>query len=323
MLQVENLSVSYRINGLPTAVCENVSFALDEGETLGIVGESGCGKTVTVQALAGLLNPRAASVSAEVLRFNGTGLLGLKEHEWRRIRGNDISMIFQNPMTSLNPLMTCGKQIREAILLHRKMRGKEARRQAVGLLKDMGISEPEQCYGKFPHELSGGMRQRVMIAMALACRPRLLIADEPTTALDVTIQAQILELIRAMQKKIGMALILITHDLGIVREMVDGLIVMYAGRIAEKGKTARVLSRPGHPYTRGLMQCLPNRGDPGKRLHSIEGTVPSPMLYQDGCRFYPRCHMREPSCEKYGFRLNGNSERSSSCQFWYKLEGES
>lgn len=316
MLEVKNLSIAFKTDEGWVRVVEDVNFSLAKGETLGVVGESGCGKSVTMQSLMGLLPPERTRIEAEVLSFNGKNLLGLKESEWRRIRGNDISMVFQNPMTCLNPLMTCGKQITEVLRLHQKLKSSEASERAVSLLELMGLSDPKKTYRSYPHSLSGGMRQRVMIAMALACNPKLLIADEPTTALDVTIQAQILKLMRELQQKFSMSLILITHDLGVVESMVNSLQVMYAGQIIEKGETREVLSRPSHPYTRGLLASIPKVTARKPRLQSIEGQVPLPTEFPRGCRFYPRCPHGEDSCRTLEYQFFGDGSHQSACQFW-------
>ncbi len=320
MLEVKNMNIAFKANENYVNVTDKVSFQLKRGETLGIVGESGCGKSVTVQALMGLLTPIQSRVRAEVMTFEGHKLLELSPKEWCKIRGNEISMIFQNPMTCLNPLMSCGKQIREVIVLHQKVTKKEAKKKSIDLLGLMGISEPEKHYDFYPHQLSGGMLQRVMIAMALACEPKLLIADEPTTALDVTIQSQILKLIKDLQKNLGMAFILITHDLGVLEDMVDNILVMYAGQVVETGTISEVLKSPIHPYTKGLIQSIPKLNNVKSRLQSIEGTVPIPSDFPTGCRFYDRCSNKKDSCREFKYQLEGpSSSRQSSCQFWREI----
>jgi peptide/nickel transport system ATP-binding protein len=313
MLEVRNLGVSFRMGDDFVPVTRELDFSLAQGATLGIVGESGSGKSVTSLAIMGLLPKRGARVEADRLSFDGKNLLALSPEEWRRMRGKDVAMVFQDPMTSLNPLMRCGEQIAEAIRQHQGKGRTQARSESLDLLARMGISDPERGFRSFPFELSGGMRQRVMIAMALSCRPKLLIADEPTTALDVTIQAQILKLIRDLQKDFGMGLILITHDLGIVRDMVEELIVMYAGRVVERGLAARILSRPSHPYTLGLLKSIPSLESKSARLASIEGVVPKPTDEVPGCRFHPRCFMAVDACRQRVPPLEGAPEQSSAC----------
>jgi oligopeptide/dipeptide ABC transporter ATP-binding protein len=313
MLEVSNLSVAFKMDSSFVPVTKGISFSLSSGSTLGIVGESGSGKSVSSLAVMGLLPQRSARVTADRLSFDGKDLLKLKPKEWRGLRGKDIAMVFQDPMTSLNPLMRCGEQIAEAIRFHQGKGRSEAATDAVGLLERMGIPNPELRSRAYPFELSGGMRQRVMIAMALSCRPKLLIADEPTTALDVTIQAQILRLIRELQKDFGMALMLITHDLGVVRDMVEDLLVMYAGRIVEKGKAAEVLAGPTHPYTLGLLRSIPSLDRKVSRLASIEGVVPKPTDAVPGCRFHPRCFMAVEACKAAEPPLMGSASQCSAC----------
>jgi oligopeptide/dipeptide ABC transporter ATP-binding protein len=313
MLEVSNLSVAFKTDSGFVPVTHHIDLHLEAGATLGIVGESGSGKSVTSMALMGLLPQRSSKVTADRLSFAGRDLLGLPAKEWRAMRGKDIAMVFQDPMTSLNPLMRCGEQIAEAIRIHQRKGRREAKLDAIGLLERMGIPNPDRRVEAYPFELSGGMRQRVMIAMALSCRPKLLIADEPTTALDVTIQAQILGLIRELQKDYGMALMLITHDLGIVKDMVENLLVMYAGRIVEKGRAEDVLDRPTHPYTLGLLRSIPSLDRKVSRLSSIEGMVPKPADVVPGCRFHPRCFMAVEACKLKEPPLEGDSSQSSAC----------
>ena len=286
----------YTDQGIARAV-DGVSFDVHEGETLGIVGESGCGKTVTSLSVLGLLpRPPARIEPGSSVRFDGTELVGTDERRMRALRGNDIAMIFQEPMSSLNPVYTVGNQIVEALRLHRGMDKRAARAEAVRLLAEVGIANPERRVDEYPHQLSGGMRQRVMIAMALSCEPKLLIADEPTTALDVTIQAQILELLAELRERRGMAVMLITHDLGVVAEVCDRVVVMYAGQVVESGSVHEIFADPQHPYTRGLLDSLPSVDDPGQRLASIPGTVPNPTAWPDGCRFEARCGVAGEGC---------------------------
>jgi oligopeptide/dipeptide ABC transporter ATP-binding protein len=299
LLSVRDLrSWFFTDQGVARAV-DGVSFDVREGETLGIVGESGCGKTVTSLSILGLLpRPPARVMEGSSIRFRGEELVGAGEKRMRALRGNDISMIFQEPMSSLNPVYTIGSQITEALRLHRDLSRKAARAQAVRLLDEVGIPEPGRRIDEYPHQLSGGMRQRVMIAMALSCEPKLLIADEPTTALDVTIQAQILELLASLRESHGMAVLLITHDLGVVAEVCDRVVVMYAGQVVETGTVHEIFAEPAHPYTRALLGSLPDVERPGQRLVSIPGTVPSPTDWPEGCRFRARCPSARGECER-------------------------
>ncbi|MDB5105380.1 MAG: oligopeptide/dipeptide transporter, ATPase subunit [Fibrobacteres bacterium] len=313
MLQVTNLSVAFKNGPDFVPVTKGIDISLEAGATLGIVGESGSGKSVSSLALMGLLPKRSSRVTADRMMFDGRDMLKMSPSEWRGVRGKDIAMVFQDPMTSLNPLMRCGEQIAEALRFHQGKGRREARVAAIALLDRMGIPDPERRVEAYPFELSGGMRQRVMIAMALSCKPKLLIADEPTTALDVTIQAQILRLIRDLQKDFGMALMLITHDLGVVRDMVEDLLVMYAGRVVEKGKAAAVLERPTHPYTLGLLRSIPSLNRKVQRLESIEGVVPKPTDFVPGCRFHPRCFMALEACKQAEPALEGGASQCSAC----------
>ena len=277
---------------------DGVSFEIGEGKTLGLVGESGCGKSVTSLSIMRLIpSPPGKIVGGEIF-YRGRDLLRLNNEEMRRIRGNEISMIFQEPMTSLNPVFTVGNQIGEAIKLHQGLGKRETRQKTIDMLRLVKIADPESRVDSYPHQLSGGMRQRVMIAMALSCNPSLLIADEPTTALDVTIQAQILELIKELQQKIGgMALLLITHDLGVVSEQADNVAIMYAGKIVERSSTRAIFNHPFHPYTVGLLNSLPGIGGlKKKRLDAIPGMVPSPLNLPSGCRFRDRCPRAQELC---------------------------
>ena len=296
LLEVRDLRTQFRTDdGIARAV-DGVSFSLDRGRTLGIVGESGCGKSVTSLSIMRLIpDPPGEIVSGEI-RFDGRDLLGLPEREMRKVRGNEISMIFQEPMTSLNPVFTCGSQIEEAIVLHQGVSTGEARNRAIEMLRLVGIPSPEQRVDEYPHQLSGGMRQRVMIAMALSCNPSLLIADEPTTALDVTIQAQILELLNRLQEELEMAVILITHDLGVIAGVADDVAVMYAGQIVEFGDVESIFENPRHPYTKGLLRSIPQMGRRVDRLHTIAGTVPSATRFPSHCRFADRCIEVEDAC---------------------------
>jgi peptide/nickel transport system ATP-binding protein/oligopeptide transport system ATP-binding protein len=297
LLRIENLRTHFETEeGLLKAV-DGVTYEIGLGETLGVVGESGCGKSVTAMSIL-KLNPEPPTVYAGgKILFEGRDLLTLSDREIRKVRGNDIAMIFQEPMTSLNPVYTVGDQVAETVRLHKGMNDRDARDYSVEMLRKVGIPAAEQRVDEYPHQLSGGMKQRVMIAMALACGPKLLIADEPTTALDVTIQAQILDLLREMQSEMGMSILLITHDLGVVAEMSDHVAVMYAGKVVEYADTKTLYRDPRHPYTFGLFESLPEmhaRGE--KRLREIPGSVPNPLRFPSGCKFHPRCFKRSEMC---------------------------
>jgi oligopeptide/dipeptide ABC transporter ATP-binding protein len=297
LLEVRGLKTYfYTEDGVVPAV-DGVDFVLNKGETLGIVGESGCGKSVTSLSIMRLIpDPPGKIVEGEIL-FEGSNLLEKTEAEMRNIRGNDISMIFQEPMTSLNPVFTIGDQIMEAIILHQRLNKAEARERAIEMLRLVGIPSPERRVDEYPHQLSGGMRQRVMIAMALSCNPKLLIADEPTTALDVTIQAQILDLMRKLRDEFGTAIMLITHDLGVVAELAERVVVMYAGKIVEKADVKLLFGNPLHPYTVGLLGSIPKLTEQQDRLQVIEGVVPHPAFMPKGCRFHPRCKEAREICK--------------------------
>ncbi len=298
LLQVKNLKTYfYTGDGLAKAV-DGVSFEVEKGHTLGLVGESGCGKSVTSLSIMRLIANPPGKIAEGEIWFNGQNLLKLSGEDMRRLRGHQISMIFQEPMTSLNPVFTCGDQIQETIRIHEVVSQKEARERTIELLRKVGIPAPEYRVDEYPHRLSGGMRQRVMIAMALACNPSLLIADEPTTALDVTVQAQILDLLQKLQQELHMAMILITHDLGIIAEVADHVAVMYAGQIIERGQTADIFKNPRHPYTRGLLNSIPRLIGERKRLEAIPGVVPNPTQFPDGCRFHPRCSRATDLCRQ-------------------------
>ena len=289
LLSVKNLSTEFPVKkGIVKAV-EDVSFDVDAGEILAIVGESGSGKSVTSLSVMGLL-AEPGHVAGGSMEFEGKDLVTLPEREYRELRGNDMAMIFQEPMTSLNPVYRIGNQIVEAIRTHEKVGKKEARERAIDLLRKVGIPSPEKRIDDYPHQMSGGMRQRVMIAMALACNPKLLIADEPTTALDVTIQAQILDLLRRLRDETGMAVLLITHDLGVVSETADRVVVMYCGQLVEEAEVRTLFDHPLHPYTLGLLKSIPRlEDDDAKRLYMIKGTVPNPLEMPPGCHFSDRC----------------------------------
>ena len=302
VLAIEDLRTEFLTPIGPIAAVDGVSFSLRAGETLCVVGESGCGKSVTALSVLRLIPTPPGRIAGGRILFGGRDLLALGEPEMEAIRGNEISMVFQEPMTSLNPLHTVGRQIAEAVALHEGLPAKAAFGKAVEMLRRVAIPDPERRAHSYPHQLSGGMRQRVMIAMALACSPRVLIADEPTTALDVTIQAQILDLMRAQQEALGTAVLLITHDMGVVAENADRVVVMYAGRKVEEAPVAELFNRPAHPYTRGLLGSLPrldeaaHAGPKRPRLTEIKGMVPSLARLPAGCRFAPRCPIAEARC---------------------------
>jgi len=292
VLSVDDLKVS--IAGNP--VVDGVSFEVNSGEILSVVGESGCGKSMTAFAVMGLL-PKAARLAGGSIRFGDVNLVSISEKQRRRLRGDDLAMIFQEPVASLNPLMPIGRQIAESLVVHRKTQGRDPRKAAIAMLEEVGIPEPEIRSGQYPFELSGGMCQRAMIAMALICQPKLLIADEPTTALDVTIQAQILELMKRLRDETGTAILLITHDMGVVADMADRVAVMYAGRVIEQAPVDAIFKRQEHPYTRLLLSTIPRLdGQPKTVLPSIEGMVPDIGQWPVGCRFNPRCPLAEKVC---------------------------
>jgi peptide/nickel transport system ATP-binding protein len=301
LLEVDGLKTWFFTRDGVVRAVDGVSFAVYPGETLALVGESGCGKSVTALSILRLIASPPGKIVSGKLVFQNRSLLELDEVEMRKLRGNEISMIFQEPMTSLNPVLTVGRQIAEALRVHRGLGRVEALARAVELLRQVDIPEPERRAGEYPHQLSGGMRQRVMIAMALACHPRLLIADEPTTALDVTIQAQILDLMRALKERSGAAIVLITHDLGVVAEMAQRVVVMYAGRKVEEAPVESLFARPRHPYTRGLLSSIPRLGDAAsgnRRLAEIPGVVPSLRDEIAGCVFAPRCTHANEHCRR-------------------------
>ncbi|MGI5106176.1 ABC transporter ATP-binding protein [Treponema socranskii] len=298
LLKVDNLSTwFYTDDGIVKAV-NDVSFSLNKGHTLGIVGESGCGKSITSLSVMRLIDSPPGKIVGGKIVFKGEDLLAKSEEEMRRVRGKRIAMIFQEPMTSLNPVYTVGRQIEEALLIHESMTKKEAKRRALEMLRLVRIPLPEKRFDEYPHQLSGGMRQRVMIAIALACSPELLICDEPTTALDVTIQAQILALIDELKEKTGTSVIMITHDLGVISEITDEVLIMYAGEIVEYAPKAQLFKNPLHPYTQGLIACVPKLGRDSDRLQTIEGTVPSFDDMPAGCTFWPRCPFAEAICKQ-------------------------
>ncbi|MEO5966437.1 MAG: ABC transporter ATP-binding protein [Candidatus Limnocylindrales bacterium] len=316
LVDVRNLRTSFKVMDGTVPAVDGVSFSLGKGQTLGIVGESGSGKSVTALTIMRLLDIPPAEIGAgSEIWFDGREVLSMPEREMRHLRGNDMAMIFQEPLTSLNPVFTVGDQIAEQVQLHMKVKAKESRDRAIEMLRLVGIPSPERRAKQYPHELSGGMRQRVMIGMALSCEPKLLIADEPTTALDVTVQAQILELLKVIQQRTGAALLLITHDLGVVAEMVDNVIVMYAGQVVEQGTVNEVLIEPRMPYTMGLIESIPTVEKRGGRLSAISGVVPSPFHLPPACRFEPRCPYHWETCREVPPELYqaGPSGRLARC----------
>jgi peptide/nickel transport system ATP-binding protein/oligopeptide transport system ATP-binding protein len=296
LLEVRGLTTAFMTGGGEVNAIEDVSFSLKEGEILGIVGESGSGKSVTALTVMDLLPKPPARVAAGQVVFNGQDLTRMSDREMQRIRGPGISMIFQEPMTSLNPVFSIGDQIMETIAAHERLSQSDLRKRAITMLDKVGIPSAATRLDDYPHQMSGGQRQRVMIAMALACNPKLLIADEPTTALDVTIQAQILDLLMDLRDEFGMAIIIITHNMGVIAETADRVLVMYAGRVIEEAPVAQVFDRPLHPYTRGLLECVPSLTEDRPRLVAIPGTLPEPARRPPGCRFAPRCAHAQPAC---------------------------
>ena len=319
ILEVKDLKVSFQTFQGSVQAVRGVSWHLNKKETIAIVGESGCGKTVTIQTVIGLNPKKNGSIKGGEVLFNKENLLDLTPKQMRKLQGNQLSIIFQDPFTFLNPTMTVGEQIMEPYMQHYKVSREEARKKAVEILKMISLPSPEENMKRYPHQLSGGMRQRVMIAMAVSCEPRLLIADEPTTALDVTIQAQILELMCELREKMGTAIMLITHDMGVVAETADDVLVLYAGKAVEYGSIEDIFERPKHPYTQGLLNSIPRLDEDVELLNTIEGTVPAPDAMPAGCRFAPRCPYGKDRCmkEKPGVYHAGNS--LVSC---FRYEGE-
>jgi peptide/nickel transport system ATP-binding protein/oligopeptide transport system ATP-binding protein len=319
LLEIRNLKTHFFTRDGTVKAVDGVSMSVDDGKTLGLVGESGCGKSITAMSILRLIARPGRIVEGEIL-LSGRDLVKLSESGIRDVRGNAISMIFQEPMTSLNPVYTCGDQIAETVSLHLDLGRKESMARAVEMLRLVGIPDAKRRAGEYPHQLSGGMRQRVMIAMALSTNPELLIADEPTTALDVTIQAQILELMKEMRSRNQMAIILITHDLGVVAEMADDVVVMYAGKVVEKADVATVFDRPHHPYTKGLLASIPRLGDRRQRLEVIKGMVPNPLNLPAGCLFKRRCPYAMPICDTAPPLQEVSPGHLSRC--WLTPEGE-
>ncbi|MFC7785258.1 MULTISPECIES: ABC transporter ATP-binding protein [unclassified Rossellomorea] len=322
VLEVKNLKTHFTSKKGVTKAVDGIDFVLHEGETLGIVGESGCGKSMTSLSILRLVPSPPGKIVDGTIELKGKDILKMSEPELRKVRGNQISMIFQEPMTSLNPVIPVGEQIAEAVRIHQKLGKKEAWKKAVEMLELVGIPSPEQRAKQEPFQLSGGMRQRVMIAMALACNPEVLIADEPTTALDVTIQAQILELMKDLQKKLNMGIIFITHDLGVVAELCDKVAVMYAGQVVEYSSTEQLFSNPKHPYTNGLMSSLPKLHEDQAELETMPGSVPSPYDMPKGCRFSPRCALATARCHEEEPQLNSSKDGSQIRCFLYNAEKE-
>jgi peptide/nickel transport system ATP-binding protein len=321
VLEVNGLTTQFKSKNGPLTVVDQVDFSVKKGEVLGLVGESGCGKSVTSLSILQLLDKNGKISSGEVY-YKNSNLVAKTEKEMKKIRGKEISMIFQDPMNSLNPVLTIGKQIGEVIEKHDKLKGAIVKKKVVDLLKLVGIPRADEIYLEYPHRLSGGMKQRVMIAMAIACNPAMLIADEPTTALDVTIQAQILDLLRSLKDELDMSILLITHDLGVVAEMCDRVVVMYAGQVVESTDTRTLLRNPRHPYTVGLIQSTPHQSKGEKRLKSIVGQVPTPDEYSQGCRFANRCPKVLDICKNTVpplIELDGQT----SCRCWlFEKKGE-
>ncbi len=312
ILRVNRLHTQFSTDKGVIPAVNGIDFSLYKGEIVGLVGESGCGKSVTSLSVLKLIPQPPGKISADKMEFKSEDLIHATERRMRQLRGNDISMIFQDPMSSLNPTFTIGHQISEVIRIHKKASRKEALRQSVEMLSKVGIPRAERTVKDYPHQLSGGIRQRVMIAMAMACQPELLIADEPTTALDVTIQAQILNLMKQLNQEQGTAILLITHDLGVVAEVCERVLVMYAGKVVEEGDVRSILKDPQHPYTQGLIASVPKRKERSQRLYSIPGTVPKPGSLKRGCAFAPRCTFAFDSCWKEAPELYplGNGRRS-------------
>ena len=322
LLTVSNLITEFETDEGRVRAVDDVSFTIAAGETLGVVGESGCGKSVTAQSIMRLLPQPMGQIAGGSIMFQGRDLVSLPLTEMQKIRGARIGMVFQEPMTALNPVHTIGRQLTEVLLLHKPISKQQALREAVAMLDKVGIPAPDIRMGEYPHQLSGGMRQRVVIAMALACQPSLLIADEPTTALDVTIQAQILELIKELQNDMGMAVMLITHDLGVIAETCSSVVVMYAGKVAEKGSVYDVFDHPTHPYTRGLLESIPRLDSTPKSLLSIiPGMVPGLLDLPAGCRFENRCRYRKDSCTRAVPPIETvNDGHEVSCFEWRDLK---
>ncbi len=320
LLDIRDLTISFDTPDGRARAVDRVSFSIRHGETLGVVGESGCGKTVTALALMRLIQTPPGRIEGGQIIFKGNDLLKLPERDMRKVRGNEISMVFQEPMTSLNPVFTCGYQVEEAVVLHQKVSKREAQERTLEMLALVKIPDPKRIAKSYPHQLSGGMRQRVMIAMALSCNPSLLIADEPTTALDVTIQAQILDLLQGLQQTFGMAILMITHDLGVIAETCRRVIVMYAGKVMEVASVHDLFNDPRHPYTRGLRESIPRIAHKGERLKVIPGKVPDPLDLPKGCRFSDRCKYAEYRCDNEEIQLRDVSP-GHAIRCWKDIQG--
>ncbi|OPA73905.1 dipeptide/oligopeptide/nickel ABC transporter ATP-binding protein [Paenibacillus selenitireducens] len=320
-LEIDRLSTYFYTEEGTVKAVDDVSIRVREGETVCIVGESGCGKSITAMSVMGLIEGTTGKVVNGKIGFDGENLLDLSKNELRTIRGNEIAMIFQEPMSSLNPVLPIGQQITEPLMQHQKLSKKEARLRAIELIKQVGISRAEQIFDSYPHELSGGMLQRIMIAIAISCHPKLLIADEPTTALDVTIQAQILDMLREIKEKSNMSILLITHDLGVVAEMADYVVVMYSGKVVEEGEVVELFNNPKHPYTKGLLKSKPIINQRQEQLYSIPGQVPNPLSLKESCYFHERCAQCMSICETQQPKLKevGGSTQKVAC--WLYEEG--
>ncbi|MGM0899781.1 MAG: ABC transporter ATP-binding protein [Bacillota bacterium] len=319
VLEIKNLNASFKTSNGVTKILDGIDLNIYEGELLGLVGESGCGKSVTSLSIMGLLKQNAKIDEGEIL-FEKTDLTKIKEKEMRKLRGNDIAMIFQEPMTSLNPVFTIGEQLNEPLRQHSKLSKKDRREKIIEVLNLVGIPRAEKIIDEYPHQLSGGMRQRVMISLAILCQPKLLIADEPTTALDVTIQAQILELLKDIRSKTNMAILLITHDFGVVAEMCDRVVVMYTGQVVEIADVKTLFNDPKHPYTKGLLESLPSSGNRKQKLSLISGNVPTPDNLPVGCTFAPRCSMTHERCLKERPPLIHVGEQMCRCWLYHNAE---
>ncbi|MDR9853721.1 ABC transporter ATP-binding protein [Paenibacillus sp. VCA1] len=321
LVEFRNLQTHFRTSAGVVKAVDDVSFTIREGETLCVVGESGCGKSVTAMSLMRLVESPPGNIVGGEIVFEGKDLLKMNNNEMRRIRGNEISIIFQEPMSSLNPVLTIGEQITEPLMLHLMLDRKAAKKRAIELINLVGIPRAEDIFHAYPHELSGGMRQRIMIAIALSCDPKLLIADEPTTALDVTIQAQILDLMRDIKKKLNTSIMLITHDLGVVAEMADFVVVMYAGKVIEEAPVIELFKNPKHPYTRGLMKAKPVINQSQERLYTIPGQVPNPIELGNNCHFHDRCQFCMDICKVKEPPLRAHESGHKTACWLYEEEG--
>ncbi|TCZ75137.1 ABC transporter ATP-binding protein [Paenibacillus albiflavus] len=322
LIEIKNLSTYFSSSAGDIKAVNDVSFRIRKGETVCIVGESGCGKSITALSIMGLVEGPNGRVVDGQINFDGKDLLNISKEQLRQVRGNDIAMIFQEPMSSLNPVITIGKQIMEPLMIHQKMNKKQALARAIELIEIVGIPRAEQIANSYPHELSGGMLQRIMIAIAISCNPKLLIADEPTTALDVTIQAQVLETLRNIKETSNMSIMLITHDLGVVAEMADYVIVMYSGKIVEEGEVEEIFERPKHPYTKGLLKSKPIIGQRQEMLYSIPGQVPNPLELVESCYFHDRCGQCMSICETHQPKLKEMENGHKIACWLYEEEGQ-